>query len=229
MIQVRNLRKTFGEVTVLDRISFEVKDAGSCVIRGPSGCGKTTLLRLIAGLDLPDEGEISLGGKIVSTPGGGIAPYRRHIGFVFQSPSLWPHLTVAEHVSFGLVGLKKREIDERVKQVLADTDLEHLAGRYPAKLSGGEKRRVALARAVAPRPGYLLMDEPLTNLDPDLKERLLSLIMTIHRETGACLVYVTHDEGEAQAVAASERHLVLREGRIIEAACRIGKDHESRS
>ena len=229
MIRVHNLKKSFGGATVLDRISFEIQDAGSCVIRGPSGCGKTTLLRLIAGLDLPDEGEISLGGEIVSTPDGGVAPYRRHIGFVFQSPALWPHLTVAEHVSFGLTGLKKGEVRERVKQVLADTDLAHLAGRYPLKLSGGEKRRVALARAIAARPRYLLMDEPLTNLDFDLKERLLSLIMTIHKETGACLVYVTHDEGEARAVAALERHIVLREGRIAEVAFRVEKDHEPRS
>ncbi|MBN2224827.1 MAG: ATP-binding cassette domain-containing protein [Deltaproteobacteria bacterium] len=225
MISVSNITKRFGAVTVLDNVSFAVGDCGSCVISGASGSGKTTLLRLIAGLDLPDEGEISLGGLPVSTPGGAVAPHLRHIGFVFQSPALWPHMTVAEHVSFGLTGLNKRETGRRVRRVLADADLTHLAGRYPSRLSGGEKRRVALARAVAARPRHLLMDEPLANLDPELKERLLRFILKTHRQTGACLVYVTHDEAEAQAVA--QQHLVLRAGRVVHAVPPVEPNHES--
>ncbi len=214
MISVDNVTKRFGRAVVLDGVSFAVPEHGSCVISGASGSGKTTLLRLIAGLDLPDTGGISLGGGLVSTPGGGIAPHLRRIGFVFQSPALWPHLTVAEHVAFGLAGLTKRDAGERIKQVLSDAGIAGLAARYPSNLSGGEKRRVAIARAVAARPRYLLMDEPLTNLDPDLKQRLLEFILETHRQTAACLVYVTHDEAEARAVAASSRHLFLRSGRI---------------
>jgi iron(III) transport system ATP-binding protein len=217
MIRVSDITKRFETTTVLDHVSFEVKDSVPCVIRGPSGSGKTTLLRLIAGLDLPDEGGVSLGGEVVSTPAWAVPPHRRDIGFVFQSPALWPHLTVAEHVAFGLTGLKKPEADQRVREVLADVDLAHLAGRYPSKLSGGEKRRVALARAVSARPRYLLMDEPLTSLDPELKERLLSYILETQKKTRACLVYVTHDENEAHAVSVSGRYLVLREGRITHA------------
>jgi iron(III) transport system ATP-binding protein len=217
MISVDNVTKRFGKTTVLDGVSFAVPERGSCVISGVSGSGKTTLLRLIAGLDLPDGGGISLGGGLVSTPHGGIAPHLRRIGFVFQSPALWPHMTVAEHVAFGLAGLTKREAGERVKEVLSDAGIAGLAARYPSNLSGGEKRRVAIARAVAARPRYLLMDEPLTNLDPELKERLLGFILETHRHTGACLVYVTHDEAEVRAVAASGRHLYLRAGRIVQA------------
>jgi iron(III) transport system ATP-binding protein len=216
MIRVSNITKRFGVTAVLDNVSFEVEDAGTFAISGPSGSGKTTLLRLIAGLEKPDGGQILLGGELVSTPEWTIAPHLRHIGFVFQSPALWPHMTVARHVAFGLVGITKKEADERVSEVLADVDLTHLTGRYPSKLSGGEKRRVALARAVAARPRYLLMDEPLTNLDPRLKERLLTVIMKTQKETGACLVYVTHDETEARAVAG--RHLVITAGRITHTA-----------
>ncbi len=107
MIRVNNITKRFGETAVLDSVSFAVEDSGSCVISGASGSGKTTLLRLIAGLDLPDEGEIFLGGDLVSTPGWALPPHMRHIGFVFQSPALWPHMTVVQHVGFGLTGLKK--------------------------------------------------------------------------------------------------------------------------
>jgi iron(III) transport system ATP-binding protein len=216
MIQVNSITKRFGETTVLDSVSFEVENSGTFVISGASGSGKTTLLRLIAGLDLPDEGQLSLGGELVSTPGWAVPPHLRHIGFVFQSPALWPHMTVARHAAFGLQGIKKREADERVREVLADVDLTHLAGRYPSKLSGGEKRRVALARAIAARPRYLLMDEPLTNLDPRLKEKLLTVIMKTKKETGACLIYVTHDETEVRALAG--QHLVLLAGRIAHAA-----------
>ncbi|RPI31825.1 MAG: ATP-binding cassette domain-containing protein, partial [Chloroflexota bacterium] len=201
MIDVCGVSKSYGKVAGVERVSFQVPAQGLRVLYGPSGSGKTTLLRLIAGLEIPDEGEIALNGEQASRPGWALAPHRRGIGFMFQTPALWPHLTVAQNVAFGLHGLPKNESRERLHHLLDQAGLAHLARRYPHQLSGGEARRVALARTLAPRPACLLLDEPLANLDPESKDRLRGLVLEIVRNTQACLVWVTHDAEEASFIS----------------------------
>ncbi len=213
MITIHRLTKFYGEVKALDGVSLELNNPDPLVILGPSGSGKTTLLRLIAGLESPDEGEIYINGLLASKPGCVLLPPQRHIGFVFQSSALWPHMTVAQNILFGLNGLTKNEARVRLQGLLDMTHLKGLEQRYPDELSGGEARRVAIARCLAPKPKYLLMDEPLINLDPDLKEKVLSLIEETTRQTQAFLVYVTHDAEEATKL--SGRILNLRSGRLV--------------
>lgn len=213
MIEVRAVVKHFGEVTALDGVSLELERGASLGVLGASGSGKTTLLRIIAGLELPDHGEVLMDGRTVSRPGWGMAPHRRGLGFVFQSPALWPHMTVAGNISFGLNGLAAAEAQTRLAQIIKDTGLCGLERRYPAQLSGGQARRVALARALAPRPHWLLMDEPLTNLDGDARDGLLALVRRMATDSGAGLIYVTHDEGEIERLACPA--LRLSEGRLI--------------
>lgn len=212
MIQLRHLTRRFGPVTAVRDVSLDIAQAASVAILGPSGSGKTTLLRLIAGLEMPDEGEIRIGGRLASRPGWLLPPHQRGIGFVFQAPALWPHMTVAQNVLFGLQQVPRPHAQARLAEILEQTALSTLAARFPAQLSGGEARRVSLARALAPRPKYLLMDEPLTNLDLALKAELLSLVQHTARATGAALVYVTHDPDEAAQI--SGRILTLRDGRL---------------
>jgi ABC-type Fe3+/spermidine/putrescine transport system ATPase subunit len=212
MIEVKQLSKSFGDVRAVDHVTFNVPAGDSLAILGPSGSGKTTLLRLIAGLEIPDEGEIYINGELSSEPGWVEAPHRRGIGFVFQAPSLWPHMTVAQNILFGLNGISRRDGRRRLDELLQQTSLKGLENRYPSQLSGGQARRVALARTLAPRPRCLLMDEPLTNLDPDLKGQLVALIKQTAEQEGVCLLYVTHDADEAKCI--SERVLVLRDGRL---------------
>ena len=212
MIEVRELSKSFGDVRVLDHVTFNVPASDSLVILGPSGSGKTTLLRLIAGLEIPDQGEIFINGEPASEPGRVLSPYRRGIGFVFQTPALWPHMTVAKNILFGLNGMLKRDASNRLDELLVQTGLTGLKHRYPSQLSSGQARRVALARTLAPKPRCLLMDEPLTNLDPDLKGQLLAMIKKNVGQERTCLLYVTHDAEEARGI--SERVLVLQNGRL---------------
>ncbi|OGD32654.1 MAG: hypothetical protein A2V45_08095 [Candidatus Aminicenantes bacterium RBG_19FT_COMBO_58_17] len=212
MIEVRELSKSFGDVRVLDHVTFNVPASDSLVILGPSGSGKTTLLRLIAGLEIPDQGEIFINGEPASEPGRVLSPYRRGIGFVFQTPALWPHMTVAKNILFGLNGMLKRDASNRLDELLVQTGLTGLEHRYPSQLSSGQARRVALARTLAPKPRCLLMDEPLTNLDPDLKGQLLAMIKKNVGQERTCLLYVTHDAEEARGI--SERVLVLQNGRL---------------
>lgn len=213
MIEVRAVVKRFGEVTALDGVSLALERGASLGVLGASGSGKTTLLRVIAGLELPDDGEVLMHGRTVSRPGWAMAPHRRGLGFVFQSPALWPHMTVAGNISFGLHGLPAAEAQTRLAQIIEDTGLGGLEQRYPAQLSGGQARRVALARALAPRPHWLLMDEPLTNLDRDARDELLTLVRRMATDSGAGLIYVTHDEGEIERLACPT--LRLSEGRLI--------------
>jgi iron(III) transport system ATP-binding protein len=210
LIEVRQVAKTYGESTVLASLSFEVPDGGSLAIMGPSGCGKTTLLRLIAGLEPPDEGEIYLGGRMVSSKKYLLPPYRREIGMVFQSPALWPHMTVAENVRYGLKGIPRGAAKERVEELLERMGIGELINRFPGEISGGQARRAALARALAPCPRYLLLDEPLTNVEAQLKEKLISLILEEKEKHGATLVCVTHERSEAQRLA--DRVVVLEGG-----------------
>jgi iron(III) transport system ATP-binding protein len=214
MISVEGISRSYGIVKAVDKVSFKVARAEKVVILGPSGSGKTTLLRLIAGLDTPDQGEISINGSIAVKKGFNLPSYKRHIGFVFQSSALWPHMTVWENIEFGLTDLDRNERHSRITQVLEDTELITLASRYPDELSGGQARRVALARAIAPGYKYLLMDEPLTNLDGESKNKLLDLIQDIAAKEQACLLYVTHDHEEARRI--SGRVLLMENARLRE-------------
>ena len=213
MIEVRAVVKRFGEVIALDGVSLELERGASLGVLGASGSGKTTLLRIIAGLELPDRGEVLMDGRTTSRPGWGVAPHRRGLGYVFQSPALWPHMTVAGNISFGLHGLPPAEAGTRLARIIEDTGLCGLERRYPVQLSGGQARRVALARALAPRPAWLLMDEPLSNLDRTARDEMLALVDHVVTDSGAGLIYVTHDEGEVERLAC--RVLRLSEGRVV--------------
>ena len=212
MIEVKNISKSFGNVIAINKVSFKVSEQDSLVIFGPSGCGKTTLLRLIAGLELPDEGYIYINGEMASKPGWTLAPHKRGLGFVFQTPTLWPHMTVTQNILFGLQDIPKNEAQSRLNKLVEQTALTGMERRYPHQISIGEARRAALARSLAPQPKYLLMDEPLTNVDLELKEKLLSLIKEAVLQTKASMVYVTHDAEEAAQI--SEDFLYLRKGRL---------------
>jgi iron(III) transport system ATP-binding protein len=201
MIEAKDLAKSYGRVPVLAGTSFTAAPGEPLVIFGPSGCGKTTLLRLVAGLELPDRGEVLLDGVVASRPGWGMLPRARNIGFAFQSGALWPHLTVGQNILFGLDARPKAAAARRLAEVLDIVLLAGFEGRYPAELSGGEARRVGLARALAPEPRHLLLDEPMTSLDETLKERILPEILKAVRRTAAVLLYVTHDAKEAERVS----------------------------
>lgn len=213
MILVDNVSKRFAETTAVDGVSFEVSKGESAVLLGPSGSGKTTLLRLIAGLLPLDEGRICLNGTLASDRSFILPPFKRRIGFVFQASALWPHMTVAQNILFGLAELSAPDRRERLEDLLSRASIGHLAGRYPHEISGGEARRVAVVRALAPYPQILLMDEPLTNLDPDLHTDLKALIREHVQATGATLLYVTHRADEAEQLA--QRSLRLHEGRLM--------------
>lgn len=215
------IRKTFGETEALKGIDLEIGEGEFVAIVGPSGCGKTTLLRLIAGFETPSSGEIRMDGRPVAGSGFTLPPEKRDLGMVFQSFALWPHMAVSEQVAFPLRHHRfidpslKQDPDVRVRQMLSMVGLEKYGGRMPAELSGGQKQRVAIARALAPNPSLLLMDEPLSSLDARLRIELRNEIQTIHRQTGTSVVYVTHDQGEALAMA--DRIVVMNGGRIEQA------------
>jgi ABC-type Fe3+/spermidine/putrescine transport system ATPase subunit len=213
MIELRDLSKRFGRTWAVRKLSLRVEGGEKLVIRGPSGSGKTTLLRLIAGLEMPDEGEIFIDGQKTRDGRKVMPPYRRGVGFVFQRNALWPHMTVVQNMQFAMNGLEPAEAARRLEELLHDLQLEHLRDRYPAQLSGGEARRVALARALAARPKRLLLDEPLTNMDPDLKQQIMNLIQTKIMHPGLTVIYVTHDQGEQQWM--NGRLIKIRDGQIV--------------
>ena len=214
MISLLQVSKSFEDVKAVDEVTLDIADDNNIVILGPAGSGKTTLLRLIAGLEMPDSGEICIDGMLASTPKWTLEPHRRKLGFVFQTPALWPHMTVAQNILFGLHDMGKEEAKGRLQRMLDLVSLDGLGHRYPHQLSGGEARRASLARTLAPGPKYLLMDEPLINLDIELKERMLSILREAVRTTQACLIYVTHDLSEAKQVA--DKIVTIRKGRIQE-------------
>jgi len=212
MIAVNQVTKYYGKTKALDSVSFELKHPESVVILGPSGSGKTTLLRLIAGLEIPDEGEIYIDGSLVSKKGWASVPHQREIGFVFQKSALWPHLTVAQNILFGLGNLPRKQRQQRLNKLLKRMHLSELRNRYPDEISGGEARLTAIARSLAPSPKYLLMDEPLINLDPELKQKMLAFIQETSLKNRSSLIYVTHDKEESEKI--SWRKLILREGKL---------------
>jgi iron(III) transport system ATP-binding protein len=213
-VELRGLVKRFGGTAVVDGVDLTIPDGAFVALLGPSGCGKTTLLRLIAGFLAPDAGEIAVGGKRLSAPSGVVPPEQRGMSMIFQSYALWPHMTVAQNVGYGLRlrRLARDEIARRVTTICAAVQLGALTERYPSELSGGQQQRVALARALVVEPQTLLLDEPLSNLDANLREEMRFEIRRLHDEFGYTTVYVTHDQGEAMATA--DLIVVLREGRI---------------
>jgi iron(III) transport system ATP-binding protein len=224
MILLKQISKHFDSVTVVDQVSLEAPADSSLVILGPSGSGKTTLLRMIAGLEIPDEGEIYLDGALASNSAWALAPHKRGLGFMFQSSALWPHMTVAQNIMFGLHAISRNEAGQRLQELLENMLLTGLERRYPHQISGGEARRVTLARTLAPKPRGLLLDEPLTNVDAELKSKLLLYIKQTVAQTKACLIYVTHDTTEAAQI--SSRVLILKQGHLeteIEAELKVDK------
>jgi iron(III) transport system ATP-binding protein len=198
MIEIKNLTKSFGPFKAVDDISLSVPDGSFLVLLGPSGCGKTTLLRMLAGLEQPTSGQIVFRGQVVSDgeKGWSVEPAKRNSGLVFQSYALWPHMTVRGNIEWPLkvAGMPKEQRDARVNEVLNLLAISELVGRYPNEISGGQQQRVAIARTIAPRPGVLLFDEPLSNLDAKLRVEMRSELMRLHRKIGATAVYVTHDQ-----------------------------------
>src|SRR5437016_7072469 len=214
-LRVDEVTKRFGETTAVEHVSFEVERGGFVTLLGPSGSGKTTLLRCIAGVETPDSGTIEIGGRVVFSKEGGLVvpPEQRGVGMVYQSYALWPHMTVFDNIAYPLkVRGAKVGIDERVDEVLKMLNMESMKRRYPYQLSGGEQQRVAFARALVYDPQILLLDEPFSNLDTPLRERLRDQLKMIQQETGVTTVYVTHHRIEASSM--SDKIVVLSGGRI---------------
>ncbi len=217
-LRLIEVTKRYGERVILDGVSLDVAAGEFVALLGPSGCGKTTALRLIAGLETPDAGEIWIADKRVASDGRNLAPPRaRGVGFVFQDLALWPHLTVSGSLDFVLACAKvpKRERAKRITEMLRLVRIERFAGSHPGQLSGGEQQRAALARALIGRPRLLLLDEPMSSLDADLKTDLLKELAGLQRSLGVTAMYVTHDQAEARTVA--HRIISMREGRIEQA------------
>ena len=217
-IEFQKVSKRYGERTALWKLSFQIGKGERIVIHGPSGCGKTTVLRLLAGFLSPDEGVIRIADDVVAADGKiQVGPERRKLGMVFQDLALWPHLTVYQNLEFALkaqgltAGVRKRQIDE----VLARVRLEDFGAAYPARLSGGQQQRVAIARSLVAQPLALLMDEPLSNLDDDLKDELCSHLLELHAQLGFTLVYVTHSKEEMRRIGT--RAILLRDGKQVPA------------
>lgn len=216
--RLTDIHKQFGDNRALNGVSFTVGAGEFVAILGPSGCGKTTLLRILAGFEAPTRGEIYMGDRLVGAADRLVPTEHRNLGMVFQSFALWPHLNVSGHVRFPLTYQRELDADiredrtARIDEVLRITGLSELRDRMPHQLSGGQRQRVALARAIASRPSLLLMDEPLSSLDAALREEMRQEIQSLHRATGASIVYVTHDQAEALAMA--NRIVVMKDGLV---------------
>jgi iron(III) transport system ATP-binding protein len=211
MIRLDGVTKRFGATTAVDEATLCVERGEVVALLGPSGCGKTTLLRLIAGFEHPDGGTVEVAGRRVADAGSWIPPEQRRVGMVFQDYALFPHLTVAENVGFGL---RRRVRAPRVAELLSVVNLDGLGRRYPHELSGGQQQRVALARALAPSPELVLLDEPWSNVDPYLRETLRAEVSEIIRPLGVTVLLVTHDREEAFSLA--DRIALMRDGSVVQ-------------
>ena len=209
-LRLSGLCKSFRDITAVADVDLDLTGGEILCLLGPSGCGKTTTLRLIAGFDQPDAGTVHIGDRLVCGPGVNEAPEKRRVGMVFQEGALFPHLTVAQNVAFGLE--KGRQRGRLMAEALQLVNLEGYAARYPHQLSGGQQQRVALARALAPAPDLILMDEPFSSLDAGLRGQLRAEVRAILKERGATVICVTHDQEEAMQLA--DRMAVMNEGRI---------------
>jgi len=217
-IKTISLTKRFGTNSVVDEVDLEIEDGEFVVLLGPSGCGKTTMLRMIAGLEQISGGQLMFDGKVMNTE----PPDRRNIGMVFQNYALYPHMTVEKNLSFGLQSRKrsgsrsqvKKEIKNQVLETARLLDIEHLLDHRPKQLSGGQRQRVALGRALIRKPSVFLMDEPLSNLDANLRERVRMELAKLHQQVRITTVYVTHDQVEALTLAS--RIVVMNEGKVLQ-------------
>ena len=212
-VRFEGVSKHFGSHAALRDVTLDIEPGECLVLLGPSGCGKTTMLRLLAGLERPDAGRIWIGDRIVND----IEPAQRDIAMVFQNYALYPHFTVAENIAFPLRargGLAAEEIDRRVRAAASRVAIQTLLDRRPAQLSGGQQQRVALARAIVRNPSVYLMDEPLSNLDAQLRLQTRTELNRLHRELGTTMVYVTHDQGEAMTLAS--RIAILQNGMVVQ-------------
>jgi spermidine/putrescine transport system ATP-binding protein len=210
LLEIRNITRRFGDFTAVDNVSLSIEAGEFFCLLGPSGCGKTTLLRMVAGFDVPNGGSIWLDGRDMT----GVPPEKRNVHTVFQSYALFPHMTVAQNIGFPLkmTQVADAEVARRVEEALEDVSLTGMSARYPNELSGGQRQRVAVARALINRPKLLLLDEPLAALDAKLKERMQLELISLQREVGIAFVYVTHDQQEALALA--HRIAVMNHGRV---------------
>jgi iron(III) transport system ATP-binding protein len=213
-IDIHGIDKRFGAFQALAGVDLTVEEREFITLLGPSGCGKTTMLRVLAGFLVPDSGTVNVGGRMFSSAKAVLPPEQRRMGMVFQNYAVWPHMSVFDNVAFGLriAKIGRGEIAERVARVLAAVGLEGLERRHPGQLSGGQQQRVALARSLVVEPAILLLDEPLSNLDAKLRERMRTELKTLQRRMGITFVYVTHDQAEAMAL--SDRIVVFNEGRV---------------
>jgi iron(III) transport system ATP-binding protein len=211
---LKNVGKSYGSFDAVKDFSLELAKGEFVSLLGPSGCGKTTTLRMIAGFMPPTSGTIEIDGQVLSSPAGVVPPEKRGMSMIFQSYAIWPNMTVGQNVGFGLEvrKLPRAEIERRVDRILEVVQLAPLKGRYPAELSGGQQQRVALARAIVVEPEVLLLDEPLSNLDANLREEMRFEIRRLHDEFRITTVYVTHDQSEAMVT--SDRIVVMNKGLI---------------
>lgn len=212
VLRVKNLEKSFGNKKVLKNINFSVKEGEIFFILGPSGCGKTTILRIIAGFIPPDRGKIFLKNRDITD----VHPNKRKVGMVFQNYALWPHMNVWQNIAYGLQirHIEKSIINKKVEEILEITGLKEVKNLYPHQISGGQQQRVALARALIIEPEILLLDEPLSNLDTKLREKLRREIKKIQKKTSTTMIYVTHDQKEAMSLGT--RIAVMSEGEIVQ-------------
>lgn len=211
-LSIHGIHKTFGSFTALKDVNINIRKNEFICLLGPSGCGKTTLLRIIAGLENPTQGRITVGGKDITQ----LPPAKRNFGMVFQSYALFPNLTAYQNIAYGLQGrkLSQAEIDEKVREGLALVDLEHVSGRYPAQLSGGQQQRIALARAIVLSPDFLLLDEPLSALDAKVRLKLRTEIRDLQEKLGITTIMVTHDQEEALSMA--DRIVVMKNAEVMQ-------------
>jgi len=217
-LTIDSVSRDYGTFKALDNVTIDVRDGEFLAILGPSGCGKTTLLRVIAGFDVVSGGTITIGDRIASSADRHVPPEERRVGIVFQSYALWPHMTVAENVGYALKVAKvaRTECDKRVTDALELVGLQGFGERRPAMLSGGQRQRVALARCLVMTPSLVLLDEPLANLDVHLRAAMEAEFAEFHRRTKTTMVYITHDQAEAMALA--DRIAVLDHGRMLQLA-----------
>lgn len=213
-LTLSGISRQFGAVRALNDVSLDVQAGEIICLVGHSGCGKTSLLRIIAGIDVPNSGTLTMGGKTLVGPSVFIEPEARNVGVVFQDYALFPHLTVKENILFGLRKMSRDEANARAKELLELVSLSHMADRYPHMLSGGEQQRVALIRALAPKPDLLLMDEPFSNLDRGLRARVRRETVALLRELGTTAIIVTHEAEEA--LSTGDRVVLMRSGEIVQ-------------
>jgi iron(III) transport system ATP-binding protein len=216
-VRISGLTKRYGDVAAVESLSLDVAPGELVALLGPSGCGKTTTLRLVAGFLKPEGGEIWVGDRCVSSASSVVPPERRRMAMIFQSYALWPHMTVAQNVGYGLrlkPGMSRADRDTRVREMLRVVQLAGYEGRYPGELSGGQQQRVAVARALVVEPEILLLDEPLSNLDANLREEMRFEIRRLHESFGITTLYVTHDQSEAMVI--SDRIAVIQSGRVAQ-------------